>query len=179
MDIKSLFEEKFSYQGKIFACGKLPWLSKNLFLQKYSLIKTKPLLVENFPDREKVFVCGKISWSNFCKWSVEVYSGILQTSKMESYVTIVNGFWLHRCATSGETEGFLPCLFLKTESKCPDFAKKVPWGYFFCVSYIKCLLKCPYSKKLTRPRKSSGCSLVENHCCKVLQGRCFLVGQSL
>ena len=72
-----------------------------------------------------------------------------------------------RRATISRDGRDLPCLFLKIEKNCPDF-EKLPCfksilekkhehvflrcPSFVCLSYIKCLSKCPYSKKPILPK---------------------------
>ena len=45
--------------------------------------------------------------------------------------------------------------YLKFKGSFAEFAEP-----FFCMSYMKCLSKCPYSKKPFLPRKNSGCAPV-------------------
>ena len=53
-------------EGKIFVCGKLPWLEISICVWKSSLLKEnlldegKYVFVENLLDEEKIFTCGKL-----------------------------------------------------------------------------------------------------------------------
>ena len=87
---------------------------------------------------------------------------------------------------SGGRGGDLPCPILKIEKKSPDFFgknvlfvciyelnshlkcsfksilkkrhQKFPGGALFCISHMKRLSKCPYSKEPSLPRKIPGCA---------------------
>ena len=93
---------------------------------------------------------------------------------LKSLFKLVEFTW-EKLIILGLLRGRSPLPFMKIDKKCSDFGKKNPasvyqwiiqssretWKFFiaepfFCMSYINCLSKCPYSKKPVLPQKIPG-----------------------